>query len=183
METSFQTLVSKCLCPSLEGWLLQLPQAQEDNSEVSVFKTSWVISRTLVAELLAYPRDFGKTISKRPISKSLQLRSKFMDSSSKRHGKPQFQETPMTLEHQVQIQGTQNEERKQRKFHTRPQDHKPVQVKCTRKPFPESCNCLTTVSKNIHKFPSSIQTTWTTVPNNNNKTKTNYDPQLLGYLI
>ena len=24
------------------------------------FKTSWVISRTLVAELLAYPRDFGK---------------------------------------------------------------------------------------------------------------------------
>ena len=30
-----------------------------------------------------------------------------------------------------------------------------VQVKFTRQPFPESCNCLTTVSKNIHKFKLS----------------------------
>ena len=42
-----------------------------------------------------------------------------------------------------------------------------VQVKFTRQPFPESCKSLTTVSKNVHKFPSWIQTTWTTVPNNN----------------
>ena len=32
---------------------------------------------------------------------------------------------------------------------------KTVQVKFTRQPFPESCNCLTTVSKNIHKFKLS----------------------------
>ena len=61
-----------------------------------------------------------------------------MDSNSKDMEKPQFQEIPTTLEHQVQIQGTQHEERRQRKFHTRPQDHKPVQVKFTRQPFPES---------------------------------------------
>ena len=73
------------------------------------------------------------------------------------------------LEHQVQIQGTQHyKERNDTKEvpHWHPQDHKPVQVKCTRKPFPEvhnsssqpipeSCNCLTTVSKNIHKFKLS----------------------------
>ena len=52
--------------------------------------------------------------------------------------KLQLQETPMTLEHQVQIQGTQNEERRQRKFQTRPQDQEPLQVKSTRQPFPES---------------------------------------------
>ena len=66
MKTSFQTLVSKGLCPSLEGWLLQLPQAQEYLLSFSLqnflgdqpYLGSWA---------LGISKRLWKTISKRPL--------------------------------------------------------------------------------------------------------------------
>ena len=133
-----------------------------------------------------HPR-YCQCISSVPFGESSKSSCKCLqDLSMKIH---KFQKSPQTLQHKAQRQGTQHWERRQMKLHTRPQNHKQIQFKFTRQPFPESSklfdNCFQKHPQ-VSKFSSTyMDNNSKTVDNtqNNNKTITCYDPQLLGYLM